>query len=212
MRTDDLIADLSIKLKPVSRGALGRVLAVRLACGAVATTLLTVLWLGLRPDLAFASSTAAFWMKATYTLMLALVSFLLVERAGRPGVRLWPTAGLVVVVFAIIATVGMMQMMHAPTGLRPAMLFGGSFTVCPWLIMILSLPIILGVLLAMRRMAPTRPMLAGAAAGLLAGAAGASLYGLHCTESSAMFVAVWYSLGIAGVAVIGAVCGRFALR
>ena len=114
MRTDELIADLSTELKPVRHGALSRILAIGLACGALATGLLTVLWLGVRPDIAFASTTPAFWMKAAYTLILTLVGFLLVEQAGRPGARLWPMTGLVLVAFAIIAVVGTMQMVHAP--------------------------------------------------------------------------------------------------
>jgi hypothetical protein len=64
----------------------------------------------------------------------------------------------------------------------------------------------------MRGLAPTRLQLAGAAAGLAAGAAGAWVYAFYCTESAAAFVAVWYSLGIAAVTLAGAVAGRFVLR
>ena len=50
---------------------------------------------------------------------------------------------------------------------------------------------------ALREMAPTRLRLAGAAAGALAGGAGAAVYALHCPELGAPFVAVWYVLGMA---------------
>ena len=68
------------------------------------------------------------------------------------------------------------------------------------------------IMWAMRRFAPTRTTLAGAAAGLLAGGVSATVYGLHCDESTAPFVALWYSLGISLTALTGAVIGSRVLR
>jgi hypothetical protein len=212
METDDLIAKLAAELQPLRRGRTERRLALGLMAGAAGAFLVMMLWLGLRPDLSFAATTQAFRMKALYTLILVLISFFLADGAGKPGARLWPTALWLVLAFGIIAAVGGMQMMHAPRALRPAMFFGDSYAVCPWRIVVLSMPILIGVVLSLRQMAPTRPTLAGAVAGLLAGAAGATVYGLHCTESSALFVAFWYTLGIAMVGAIGAAVGRYALR
>jgi hypothetical protein len=212
MRTDDLIVDLSTDLKPVRRGGVERLLAVGLMTGAAIAFVLMALWLGMRPDMPIAIRASSFWMKACYTLLVASLGFVLASSAGRPGAQLLPFSLLLVLAFAVIAGVGAAQAMHAPPTLRPALFFGGSYRVCPWLILVISAPILVGVLVVMRRMAPTRPMLAGAAAGVLAGGAGATVYGLHCTESSALFVAVWYSLGILGVGSIGALAGRFALR
>lgn len=212
MRTDDLIADLSAGLRPVRRGSLERVLMLGLTAGTGAAGLMMLLWLGLRPDLAAAVAAPTFWMKFAYTAGLALVGIALAERAGRPGAPVLPTAGLIVCVAGVMGAVGAIQTMHAPPSLRPALFFGGSYAVCPWLIVAVSSPVLIGVVLSLRRWAPTRPAVAGAAAGLLAGAAGATVYGFHCTESSALFVAVWYTLGIAVTAAVGAACGRFALR
>ncbi len=64
----------------------------------------------------------------------------------------------------------------------------------------------------MLRFAPTRTALTGAAAGLLAGGASATICGLHCDENTASFVAVWYSLGIAFTVITGAIVGSRALR
>jgi hypothetical protein len=64
----------------------------------------------------------------------------------------------------------------------------------------------------LRQLAPTRLRLAGAGAGLLAGALGATVYGLHCPETGAAFVATWYSLGVATWAAIGAALGPRLLR
>ena len=64
----------------------------------------------------------------------------------------------------------------------------------------------------MRGLAPTRPVRAGAAAGLLAGALAATAYTLHCPESQAPFLAVWYLLGILAPAAAGALVGPRLLR
>jgi hypothetical protein len=78
--------------------------------------------------------------------------------------------------------------------------------------MAISAPIYLGLVFGMRRLAPTRPSLAGASAGFLAGALGATAYQVFCPETGAMFVTTWYTLGIAACTVVGAVIGSRALR
>ncbi|HZW72970.1 MAG TPA: NrsF family protein, partial [Caldimonas sp.] len=61
---------------------------------------------------------------------------------------------------------------------------------------------------ALRSLAPTRLAAAGAAAGALAGGAGAAVYAWHCNEMTLPFVAVWYVLGMAIPAGLGALLGR----
>jgi hypothetical protein len=71
---------------------------------------------------------------------------------------------------------------------------------------------LVAVLLALRQGAPEQPALAGAAAGLFAGAIGAACYATHCPDDSPLFVAAWYTLAIGLVAAIGAIAGRRLLR
>ncbi|MEO8315782.1 MAG: NrsF family protein [Pseudomonadota bacterium] len=47
---------------------------------------------------------------------------------------------------------------------------------------------------------------------LLAGAVGAALYALHCTDDSPLFVATWYSLAILAMTGAGAIAGARWLR
>jgi hypothetical protein len=54
--------------------------------------------------------------------------------------------------------------------------------------------------------------MAGFSGGLLAGAIGAAGYSLACPESSAAFVAIWYTLGILLTGVVGAAIGDRVLR
>ena len=64
----------------------------------------------------------------------------------------------------------------------------------------------------MKGLAPTRLALAGAAAGLLAGAGGALIYALHCPEMAAPFLAIWYLLGMLIPTAVGALLGPRLLR
>ena len=95
---------------------------------------------------------------------------------------------------------------------RMAALRGVSWTVCARNILILGAPLTLLSLAAMRSLAPTRPALAGLAAGLFAGGTAATLYGLHCPEATFVFIALWYSLGMALCGALGVLIGRWWLR
>ncbi len=54
--------------------------------------------------------------------------------------------------------------------------------------------------------------LAGAGAGLLAAAIGATLYATHCPDDSPLFVASWYGLATLVVVIIGSIAGSKWLR
>jgi hypothetical protein len=68
------------------------------------------------------------------------------------------------------------------------------------------------MLAALRTGAPRSATIAGAVAGLVAGGAGATLYALHCHDDSPLFLALWYALSVALVALVGALLGRWLLR
>jgi len=76
----------------------------------------------------------------------------------------------------------------------------------------LSLAPLVAVLVMLRSAAPASPALAGAAAGLLSAAAGATLYAFHCFDDSPLFVVTWYTLATVPMVVIGALAGRRLLR
>ncbi|MEO5807803.1 DUF1109 domain-containing protein [Devosia sp.] len=210
--TDDLIARLSADLKPVPRHAVRYLLLGALGVGLVVAALSMHMMLGLRSDYPQAFMLPVFWTKFGYTLALAILgavgTFVLSRPEGRTKLP-WLGAGLLVILLAAIA---FMQMYGADPALRHHLMMGGSAMVCPWYIVALSLPILAGVLLAMRQLAPGNPTLAGLAAGLFAGGAGAWVYSFHCGEDGMMFLLLWYSLGIAVVSALGAVIGRFVLR
>jgi hypothetical protein len=83
---------------------------------------------------------------------------------------------------------------------------------CLVLIPALSAAPFIALILALRQGAPTRPMLAGATAGLVAAAIGATLYASHCQDDSPLFLAAWYVIAVAIMAALGALLGARLLR
>ena len=207
MRTDDLIDALAQDAGP-SR-APPRRLAIVAGLGALAALVLVLAWLHTRHDLMPAMRGGMFWMKALYTGALGLAGYLAIERLSRPegsGRRGWMLGGVVLGLFALA---GVVQAIMSPD---IQMLRGHSWHVCSRNILMLGLPMLILGLWAVRGMAPTRPVAAGFATGLFAGGVAATVYGLHCAENTFTFVALWYSLGVLSVAVLGALIGRWALR
>lgn len=212
MNTETLIATLTKDLKPVTRRAVGHRLLLGLLGGGVVTLLLVALMLGFRNDLGLAMCGSAFWMKWSYTISLGIGAIVMVNRLGQPEPvqlrRFWPLA----IPFALLAIVSAAEMAHVPPGDWLAMWLGKTWKKCPWLVLMLSAPIFIGLLWSFRRLAPTRLTAAGGAAGLAAGCWAATLYCLHCPEVSALFVLTWYTLGIGLAAAIGALLGPRLLR
>lgn len=89
---------------------------------------------------------------------------------------------------------------------------GASWWQCPLYVSLLSVPVHFGLVRSLSRLAPTRLGTTGGVAGLVAGATSASIYALHCAETSPGFVMVWYSLGLALAALLGAAAGPRLLR
>jgi hypothetical protein len=150
-------------------------------------------------------------MKISYTLALTILGLVIVQlqaRAGADSRTPIYALGAPLVALIVLAAV----QLSAPEADSAALLMGNSWMVCPWLILGLALPVYACLMLALRRLAPTRLALAGAAAGLVAGASAATVYGFHCPEVAAPFILVWYTLGIATAAGLGALAGPHLLR
>ncbi len=211
METDDLIARLSLDLAPARPGLVPRLLGLGLLLGLAAAAVLLRMTLNFRPDLLAAMAGPAFWIKFAYTFALAALGLWIVERQSRPGADARKPLWLLLAPLAALALLAVLQL-SAPGANQQELVMGQTARVCSSLILLLSLPIFAGVFWAMRKLAPTRLTLAGAGAGLLAGAASATVYGLHCPETAAPFILVWYTLGIVLATGLGALLGRWALR
>ena len=212
MDTDRLVAMLARDAEPVTRGASRHRFATALVAGSVAAVVLMLALLGLRPDLREAVRDPMFWVKLGVPALLLASGLPACTRLGRPGSRVGAAAVALLAPIAAIWLLAALALASAPPSARVALVLGDSSAACVLSIAILAAPTFIGAFWAMRGLAPTRPALAGAFSGLLAGAAGALVYAWHCPEMAAPFIATWYLLGIAGPAVVGAIIGPVLLR
>lgn len=213
MRTDDLIARLAAETAAVRPYAVERRVAVHLMLGGAVAVVLLVVLLGLRPDMGAAVGTASFWMKFGFTAAVAALGVAATCRLARPGATLQPAFWIAAAMpFAAVAAIATVEILAVGPGDRIAVWLGRSWETCPVWILVISAPVLLAVTLSMRRFAPTRPVLTGMVLGMAAGGVGATIYGLHCQENAAAFLATWYVLGMAIVGAIGAAIGPRVLR
>ncbi len=211
MKTADLIADLAQDAGPVAPASPVRRLAAMTVVGALLALAILLPWLGLRP-LGVAVRLGSFWMKASYTSALALAGWILASRLSRPTASLRAPLFAVTFVVLTMASMAAMELLSTARADLPLVWLGYTWNRCPIRIATLAIPIFVLVVLTLRRLAPTRLRAAGAAGGLLAGAASATVYGLYCDETTAAFTMTWYTLGIAACAGVGALLGPRLLR
>jgi len=210
MKTELLIDVLARGAGPAPRAPVARRLGPAACVGLLASGVLALGWIGPVPAAMFGA--AALWIKLAYGGALALAAAWLAGRLARPAASCRAAAAGVLLVVGCMALVGAASLLGMPAAERMPALLGSSWASCPWSVLGLSLPALAAALWALRGLAPTRPRLAGFAAGLLAGALGAFGYALACGEISPAFVAVWYSAGIVITALLGAALGPRVLR
>lgn len=208
--TENLIARLAAEpAAPAWRP--GRSLALALALGGAGTLAMFLIGWGPRPGFPAALADPVMLAKTLLPLALALLAVPAALRSAQPGVepgamRRLPWA----VPIVAMAMVG--AALVWPDGDRLAQFLGYSIHVCLPSIPALSLPLLAGALVVLRRGAPVRPGRSGALAGLVAGGFGAAVYSTFCTEDSPLFYVPWYGTGILLAAGIGALAGRRWLR
>lgn len=213
MRTDDLIARLAAETSVVRPHAIERKVALNLMLGGAAAVVLLIALLGFRPDMGAAVGTVSFWMKFGFTAVVAALGLAATCHLARPGAALLPAFWVAAAMpFATVAAMATFEILAVTPVDRVAVWLGSSWKTCPVWILVISTPVLLAVTLSMRRFAPTRPVLTGMVLGMTAGGVGATVYGLHCQENAAAFLATWYVLGMAIVGAIGAAIGPRVLR
>jgi hypothetical protein len=212
MRTENLIEALVADRSGVIGGKRMRFgLAGALALGGLVSLALFFVAIGVRPDIAQALATWRFNLKVGLVVLALLLAFGLCLALSRPvtsshpGRRLLPLLGLAVAAVAI-------ELVVLPSASWASRLVGSNALPCLIEIPTLALAPLAAVLLVLRSSAPASPALAGAAAGLLAAAAGAALYAFQCFDDSPLFVVTWYALAALPVIALGAAIGHRLLR
>lgn len=213
MKTQDLVDLLATGGGAVDSRAPVRRLGIAIGLGLAGAAALMMSLMGVRDDLKHgATEDAMFWVKVGFAAFAALVSVIAASRLSRPGARLSSLPATLAAPLIAIWVLAAFALINAAPGGRAALVFGETWLACPFGIALLSAPLFVAVLWAMKGLAPTRLVLAGAAAGLVSGALGALVYTLHCPEVAAPFIAIWYVLGMLIPTGIGALVGPRVLR
>ncbi|MBT2321108.1 DUF1109 domain-containing protein [Variovorax paradoxus] len=212
MKTDELVSLLAREAQPVPRHAAARRLAIALLAGLPLSIAWMVFEYGVRRDLVQTMFWPMFWVKLAFPICVAIAGFVIVQRLARPGVQVrgaW--LGLALPVLALWV-MGFVAWFLAPADERAALVWGQTWRTCAFNIAVISVPIFVAALVALKSLAPTQPALAGAAAGAMSAGAGAAVYALHCPELAAPFLAVWYVGGMVLPILAGAAVGHRLLR
>lgn len=174
------------------------------AAGALAAVLMVLLWLQPRADFWVAISQPFFWLKGLYTVALAVMALGGATASVRRGASVRPPAAMLAAVVALMAVAAAFE---AP-GLGPAMIAhvfdpGGAFA-CIAYVAILAAPMLLVAGIGLRGVELERPAVTGLFVGLFCGAVAASVYGLHCLDSTFAFVVLWYTAAVLVCGAMGA--------
>lgn len=204
MRTDDLIraisADAGRRPMPLDRLWLAAGLTAALLGAAVFMTTL-----GPRPDALASLAQPRFVAKFAVTLTLAGTAFHVLRTLARPGGDLRQLLPWLLLAPALLAAAVTLELATVPEADWPARLIGTNSRLCLTFVPLIGAGPLAIFLLALREGATTHPVIAGAAAGLLAGGLAATFYASHCPDDSPLFVATWYSLAILALTATGAV-------
>jgi hypothetical protein len=212
MKTEDLVTMLATGVDAVDPRAAVRRYAMAVGAGVLAATVLMAGLLGVNPYLLRDASVPMGWAKFAFVVGLCVSALRATLRLARPGAAL---AGLPAALAAPVLGMWLLAAVALGGTERTrwlALVLGQTAAACPFLITLLATPVLLGGFWALRGLAPTRLRLAGTSVGLLAGAAGACVYALHCPEMAAPFLGTWYVLGIAIPTALGALLGPRVLR
>lgn len=211
MNTDELIKTLGADAKTTAM-PLGRVWLAALMSATVAAAALFFMTIGMRPDFMQAAETVRFLFKFVFTGTLAITAFLVLRMLAIPGAAIGKYGPWLLLAPLLMAAAVVLELFAMPSSDWGRRLVGSNMFVCLTFIPLVGLCPLAVILAALRHAAPTRPTLSGAVAGLLAGGLAATFYAAHCFDDSPLFVATWYSLGIAMLAGLGALASRFFLR
>lgn len=211
MKTSDLI-NVLVTDRATTPLSLRRTIVVALAIGAIFSGLAFLPFVGIRPDISQVALSWRFLAKVAVVSAIAGCAIGLTARLARPdgefGHFKW-APGLILLILALAVAI---ELIVVPSAQWEDRLFGLHWLFCLGLILLFSLPPLVGILIALRNAAPRNESRAGAIAGISAGGIGATVYVAHCPDDSPLFVAAWYCLAIGLISFVGLFAGRRLLK
>jgi hypothetical protein len=213
MRTNELINTLvgdhasQPRPKPVGHG-----LVMAIIGGLAISSALFLLTLGVRPDILSALSTWRFDLKLSVNVVLAITASWAAVRLSSPTITPLSAMRALLVPALLLLGAVIYELITIPASAWPSRAMGVNGVMCFASIIFLSVLPLAATIYVLRQGAPTSPAMLGAVGGLLAGGLGATVFAMHCTNDSPLFVAIWYVLAIGLMSMFGLVVGRRALR
>jgi hypothetical protein len=213
MRTDELIntlvADHAAQPRP---RPIGHGLVMAIIGGLAISSALFSLTLGVRPDILSALSTWRFDLKLSANVVLVIAATWVALRLSSPTTKPLSAMRPLLVPALLLLAAAMYELVTVPASAWPSRAMGVNGVMCLASIIFLSVLPLTATVYALRQGAPTSPAVMGAVGGLLAGALGATVFAMHCTNDSPLFVAIWYTLAIGLTAIVGLLVGQYVLR
>ncbi|WBO24050.1 DUF1109 domain-containing protein [Sphingomonas abietis] len=203
MPSERLIEDLAAGLVPVRRRTASRDAMLLALLGAVELGLFLLMGAG-RHDIMLAMLLPSFWWKLVSLALLALLGAATALRSFDPaasprrGLRwIGCLAGLALLIgWAIDAG-------HGGGGDLARRLDWRHGVYCMFAMAVLSIPMLIGLGLLMRRGAPTDRAGSALAVGLAGAAWGAFVFVFQCPHDDPFYIAIWFGLGCGLVALAG---------
>lgn len=165
-----------------------------------------------RPDIALAAETPRFLFKLLFAITLTLSAFGPIRALSRPGENWRKAMPYLVTAPALLGAAVMVELLVLPPKTWAAGMIGANGVACLTALLLIGLGPLAIILAALRHGAPTSPAIAGAVAGLLAGGISATFYAIHCPDDSPLFMAIWYTIAIAALAVLGSAAAHRLVR
>jgi hypothetical protein len=212
MKTEDLITMLATNVESVDHRQLKRTVGVAIMVGAAVALGAMLLLFGVRADLNATGAVLFLLLKLAFMVALLVPASVYLLRLARPGGERRTPMAVVAAPFIAIILLAAISLAFAPTTHWDDMIVGDRWLECFLSIPIIAIAPFATIIWALRRAAPTEPVRAGALGGLIAGAASATGYALHCMDDSLPFVALWYGGTIAICTAAGALLGPRLLR
>lgn len=210
MKTTDLIDMMAQEGQAEVRSM--RPLPQNIVAAILVSSVLTVLFWGIRPDLTTVIIEPLVQIKYLLPALTAIPCLWFVSKARRPdsslnGALLWMLLPLAAVI-ALVAS----ALFALPSETWLSTIKGETLFACLMSIPVLAMPILAAMLWVMRSGASSQPSLAGAMAGLASGCLATTVYALHCYEDNPAFYGVWYTAAIVLMGIIGQFWGKRALK
>jgi hypothetical protein len=202
-RDDDAVSD---KHANPSRAVMAFTLIAGTCAAALPVLAVVILLLSRSPELDHGFDTTQAFCIATWLTVSASALWLIVELT-QPGASggLWK---LLLPAPILIGSGIAVDFARTPSNTWPTRIVPLNPAACITMILLFSMPILTSIFYVLRGIAVASPLLAGGAAGVLAGSVSATIYVWHCPESSYSAAVLWHGCAVLAVGAIAAYLGR----